>query len=259
MGEIEYTYDEYTITGEQELPAYLQRLLVMLNGTRDERNVAEPILKTITPQIGVALTQQLYGIQLYPAGNPTPVTNGRQQNELMYGVCVCITRHLCTAIICYGKYDAYIPTLTGNQKGIHPLNIWYIDAHVRDENPESDSLEAADHPLVIERAHCWKMSLGAIPSIEFHWIPSETVGIKAVDATTAKTPLFGITGKKLLVPPHSYFVDGSHQELYEYPYYFFNSEKPVVDGLPNENWKTNATIGNFYRTTKNPVYLPEDM
>lgn len=144
---------------------------------------------------------------------------------------ICATRHLCTCFACTG--------VTNHE----PTEMYFCDVKLYDANePSEPTDEDVWEPNIhIDDVHVWKMTTGLIPSLELWYDTGVTVGMRPVADANKREPMFGITNKKLLVPPHSYFVEGSHQELYEYPYYFFLSESPEVNGYPNENWKTNGT------------------
>lgn len=224
-----YTYKSYTVPGPNELPIYFTRLITIMNDYKSgstERSAAERKLFPELQEIGNKILEGIYGTT---------------SNCHAY---ICATRHLCTCFACSGIINSI------------PSEMYFCDVQLHDINqPEEPTDNNSWYPngidwnidkivnwtpnLYIDDVHVWKMTTGLIPSLEIWYNTSKTIGMRPI--TDANKPIFGVTGKKLLVPPHSYFVEGSHQELYEYPYYFFPSEYPEVNGYPNENWKTNGT------------------
>lgn len=214
--EVVYTYKSYTIPGPNELPLYFIRLITIMNQYKSgspERRAAENELFPQLREIGRYVLRGIFGT--------TSKCNAY----------ICVTRHLCTCFACTGVKN-HIPT-----------EMYFCDVQLHDVNePSEPSDEDVWEPDIwIDDVHVWKMSTGLIPSLELWYDTGVTVGMRPVADANKREPMFGVTNKKLLVPPHSYFVEGSHQELYGYPYYFFLSESPEVNGYPNENWKVNGT------------------
>lgn len=235
--EVEYTYKSYTIPGPNKLPVYFTRLITIMNEYKmgsAERREAENELFPQLQQIGCYVLQGIFGTL---------------SNCHAY---ICVTRHLCTCFACTGI------------KNHLPTKMYFCDVQLHDnkqpenaKQPEEDPDDKSWYPngenweaknivdwtpeLCIDDVRAWKMTTGLIPSLEFWYDIGITVGMRPIADANRKQPMFGVTNKKLLVPPHSYFVEGSHQELYEYPYYFFDSNNPEVNSYPNENWKTNGT------------------
>lgn len=214
--EVVYTYKSYTVPGPNELPVYFTRLITIMNQYKSgsaERQAAENELFPQLREIGRYVLRGIFGTT---------------SNCNAY---ICATRHLCTCFACTGVRN-HLPT-----------EMYFCDVKLYDANePSEPSDEDVWEPNIhIDDVHVWKMTTGLIPSLELWYDTGVTVGMRPVADANRREPMFGITNRKLLVPPHSYFVEGSHQEIYEYPYYFFLSESPEVNGYPNENWKVNST------------------
>ena len=235
--EVVYTYKSYTIPGPNELPVYFTRLITIMNEYKmgsAERRAAENELFPHLREIGRYVLRGIFGT--------TSKCNAY----------ICATRHLCTCFACTGVTNKI------------PSEIYFCDVQLHDTNQPEDAKQPEEDPddkswypngedwkakdivewtpeLCINDVRTWKMSTGLIPSLEFWYDTGVTVGIRPIADANKREPMFGVTNKKLVVPPHSYFVEGSHQELYEYSYYFFLSESPEVNGYPNENWKVNGT------------------
>lgn len=234
---MEYTYEWYTIPKPYELPSRITWLMTEINsGDGTRRKQAEQELNPILQSIGITVLDHVYNI------SSKIVTGNRKTGELIYGTFMCISRHLCTCFTTVGNYiSAEDSSTTGDLKaiGIIPFTMYFSDIKLT---------TTENNTYVIHHVNTYKMNIGNIPGFMFRWYPSETIGIRISDIKKIKFPLFGISNKKLFIPEHSYFIEGSHQELYGYPFHFFNSEQEFINDLPNENYKTNAIWNATCRT-----------
>ena len=225
---MEYTYEWYTIPEPYELPPRINGWLDDINsGNQERRRQAETQINPILQQLGLTVLQHVFNI------NPVIVTGNRKTGEIIYGTFICITRHLCLSLTTIGKYITKEDSVANgdvNSFGIIPDKMYFSDLKIIED--ENDN-------IIIQHLNTYKMSTGNLSGFIFRWHPSETLGIRLTNKSYS-SPLFGISKKKFFIPEHSYFVEGSHQELYEYPFHFFASESAQVDGIDNENYKTNA-------------------
>lgn len=233
---MEYTYEWYTIPEPYELPTRINWLMNEINsGDSTRRKTAEEEINPILQNIGITVLEHVYNI------SSKIVTGNRKTGEIMYGIFMCISRHLC---ICFTTIGEYITAADSSSIGdLNSIGIIPTKMYMSNVN-----LILTNDTYVIQYINTYKMNIGNIPGFMFRWYPSETIGIRLTDLKKSKLPLFGISNKKLFIPEHSYFIEGSHQELYDYSFHFFNSENEFVDGIPNENYKTNAIWNATCRT-----------
>lgn len=213
---MEYTYEWYTIPKPFELPDLINNLMSNISGhspSDPNRINAQNTLNDILKPIGEFVLEKTIRHE-----NTTGIAN-------RYGYYVCITKHLCSCFTIIGS---------GGSGNIieEPIKMYFTDVKLKQENEDDNII------IKITHLNTYKMNTGNLPGFIFKWNFGETIGIQILG--TSRKPLFGISQKKILVPEHSYFIEGSHQELYDYPFHFFNSENEFVDGIPNENYITNG-------------------
>lgn len=232
---MEYTYSSYQVPATTQLPYVIWQLLteVLKGGTA--RNNAWNKLKNYFESIVKLVAERFFSVTL---------TSGNG----IYSVYVCVTRHLACAF------------LSQNTEKIYFCVIQLVD--VNQPTDESAPLQPLDgipvtgieYPapswtplLEIKDVRIWKLTTADTHKMKLSRT-GNVIGIYPTGLASNKTfPLLGLTEKKLIVPPCSFFIEGMHVDIFGYPYVFLQAYTTQTY-IVNENWYTNFT--NEYKFKK---------
>ena len=251
---MEYTYSSYQVPATTQLPYVIWQLLteVLKGGTA--RTNAWNKLKNYFEVIAKLIAEQFFGVTL---------TSGN-----VYSVYVCVTRHLACAFLSQNAEKVYFCNMqlvdinqpTGKSAPPQPLDgvpvtgtIYPAPNEFPSESTESDATLSWTPSLEIRDVRIWKLTTADAHKMKVSRT-GNVIGVHPTGLASNKTfPLLGLTEKKLIVPPCSFFVEGMHVDVFEYPYVFLQAYKPETYTV-NENWYTNFT--NEYKfKNKNHVFL----
>lgn len=248
---MEYTYSSYQVPATTQLPYVIWQLLSEVSRGGNPRNVALGKLDLLfygdTDKTYKAICQlvaeKFFNVEL------DRVTKGH------FSVYVCVTRHLVSIFLTRGNGNANVTNTVSE--------MYFCDVQITDNNQPPDidqpidGIPAVDkatnkqkvYPaptwtpsLEIKEMRFWKMNLADTNALFFSWNTSTAIGIRS---NKKKFPLLGITEKKLIVPPSSFFMEGMHVDCYGYPYEFLQVYSSSAY-IANENWLTNYIKPVFY-------------
>lgn len=224
---MEYTYSTYQVPAKSQLPYVIWQLLTeVMKGGSARNNAWNNHLKPYFEEIAKLVAERFFGISLITG-------NG------VYRVYICVTRHLVCAF------------LSQNAQKVYFCNIQIVDTEQRTQQPLDGIPETGvDYPapnwtpsFKVEDVRIWKLVTADTHNMEI----SRTGSTVGVYPKNKKFPVLGMTEKKLIVPPCSFFVEGMHVDIFKYPYVFLQAYQSNTYTV-NENWYTNFT--NEYKFKK---------
>ena len=227
---MEYTYSTYQVPVTSQLPYVIWQLLTEVKKGGTARNNAWNKLKNYFEIIAKLVAERFFDILLKSS------TGGN------YRVYVCVTRHLVCAFLSQNAQEVYFCNIqvvdTEQPEAAPPQPL--------DGIPESDVEYPAPNwtpSLEIGNVRAWRLTMADTYNMKI----SQTGNTVGIHPKNKKFPVLGMTEKKLIVPPCSFFVEGMHVDIFEYPYVFLQAYQTNTYTV-NENWYTNFT--NEYRFQK---------